>query len=154
MDTVIGLVMFLALILLGLIAGGAAERAHFTSLAAREQATRGFLLTQTRRYLDIEPGGPPPQMLMAEVVIASDYLKSFLASLRNLFGGEVKSYQTLLERARREATLRIVEQARRQGYNAICNLRLETADIGGNFTGKGAAMVAIIASATAYRARS
>ena len=94
----------------------------------------------------------PPQMYVAEVVIATDYLKTFLAGLRKFFGGEIRSYQTLLVRARREATLRILEQARQQGYNAICNLRLENADIGGNNNAKGVAMVAILASATAYRA--
>jgi uncharacterized protein YbjQ (UPF0145 family) len=90
-------------------------------------------------------------MIVKEVVIASDYLKSFLAKLRNIFGGEVRSFETLLERARREALLRIIEEAQSNGYNAICNLRMDTAEIGGNLDKKGAAMATILASATAYR---
>jgi hypothetical protein len=36
------------------------------------------------------------------------------------------------DRARREATLRMIDQARLAGYNAICNVRYESADIAGN----------------------
>ena len=43
--------------------------------------------------------------------LVCDYLKNFLSRIRNIFGGEMKSYRTLMVRARREALLRIVEQA-------------------------------------------
>ena len=89
-------------------------------------------------------------MLSAEVTIASDYLKSFLAGLRNLFGGEVQSFQTMLDRAREEALMKILDRAKALGYTAICNVRFENADVGGNSTKKKASMVAIIASGTAY----
>jgi uncharacterized protein YbjQ (UPF0145 family) len=93
-------------------------------------------------------------MVVAETVIATDYLKSFVASIRRLFGGEVRSYHSLLARARRETTQRLVEQAQAMGHNAICNLRLVTADVGGSTASKkGAAMVAILGSATAYTYR-
>ena len=48
--------------------------------------------------------------------------------------------------------MRIIEQARSQGYNAVCNVRLETADVGGSSSRRRAAMAAILASATAYHA--
>ena len=90
-----------------------------------------MIITQLKSYPGFVPGEKPPTLLVGEAIIATDYLKSFLAKIRNLFGGEIKSYQTLLIRARREATLRILEEAKRQGYNAICNLRMQTADVGG-----------------------
>ena len=152
MDAIIGFAFFVVLILVGLFVGGARERKHLADLTLREQHCSDMLQTQTKGYLAAEASDMPPQMYVAEVVIATDYLKTFLAGLRKFFGGEIRSYQTLLVRARREATLRILEQARQQGYNAICNLRLENADIGGNNNAKGVAMVAILASATAYRA--
>ena len=114
-----------------------------------------MLVTQIKSFPGYLPGAHAPQVFYAEVVIASDYLKTFLAGLSNFFGGQVSSFQTMLVRARREATLRILEQARRQGYNAVCNLRLETADVGGNSATrgkKGMVMAAILASATAYHA--
>jgi len=143
----------IVLLVLGLFAGGHAERQHLQALRQREAATREILLTQIKSFPGFAPGPQSPRIIYAEVVIASDYLKTFLAGLRNFFGGEVRSFQTMLVRARREATLRILEQARQQGFNAVCNLRLETADVGGNASTrgkKGMVMAAILASATAY----
>lgn len=155
MEPVIFLGFTVVLLALGLFAGGYAERRHLQSLEQREAATRDMLLTQIKSYPGHVPGSSPPQVIYAEVVIASDYLKTFLAGLRNFFGGQVGSFQIMLGRARREATLRVLEQARQQGYNAVCNLRLETADVGGNAATqgkKGMVMAAILASATAYHA--
>lgn len=142
----------LILLALGYFVGGWRERSHIKDLDARESLNGDFFITQVKKAYNASAEGPPPTILISEAVIASDYLKTFLASLRNLFGGEVKSYQTLLERARREALQRMVEQARAGGYNALCNVRLETADVGGSTSmGKKAmVMAAILASSTAY----
>ncbi len=144
------------IIVLFLLAGGytlgtIAERRHLAKLDSRESGNGSFLVTQLKSFPAHEPGSTSPQIVLAETVVASDYFKTFLASLRRLFGGEVRSFHSLLDRARRETTQRLVEQAQRLGYNAICNLRLETADVGGSTASrKGAAMVAILGSATAY----
>lgn len=143
--------LVVCLISLGWAVGSWAERRHLASLAEREQQNGAFLVTQLKTFPAFDPGGPVPQLIVAEAVIATDYFKSFMATIRRLFGGELRSYQSLLDRARRESTQRIIEHARGLGYNAICNLRMETADVGGNnSTRKGAVMVAILASATAY----
>lgn len=139
------------LIALGWTIGAVFERRHLADLAARESANGEFLVTQLKSFPAYAPGGPTPQMVVAEAVIATDYFKSLMGALRRLFGGEIHSYETLLDRARRESTQRVIDQARRLGYNAVCNLRLETADVGGNNSSKkGATMVCILASATAY----
>jgi len=140
----------LFLIALGFGCGSWAERRHFSRLDQREANNGNFLITQLKSFPNYAAAASPPQLILAETVVASDYFKTFLANLRRLFGGEVRSFHSLLSRARREATQRVVEQARELGYDAICNLRIETADVGGS-TGRGkAAMVAILASATAY----
>lgn len=144
----------LLLILLGLVAGKIAEQNHLRDLARREAGLREMLVTDVRGFDPAVDRSQTPTMVVAEAIISTDYLKSFLARLRNIFGGEVKSFLTLIQRARREALLRIMEQARDRGYNAICNARLETADIGlstGAQAQRGATMSAIIASGTAYR---
>ena len=145
------LVIILVLIVVGYTAGTIAERSHYARLKARESENGYFLVTQLKSFPLHQPGSMSPQMVMAETVVASDYFKSFIANLRRLFGGEVHSFHSLLDRARRETTQRLVEQAQQLGYNAICNLRLETADVGGSSASKRAvAMVAILGSATAY----
>jgi uncharacterized protein YbjQ (UPF0145 family) len=55
--------------------------------------------------------------------------KDFLAGLKNIVGGELKSYTELLQEARDEATQRMVEQARSVGANAVINVRYSTASI-------------------------
>lgn len=143
------------LLALGFGAGTIAERRHFRRLDERERRNGSFLITQLKSFPNYEPGTAAPQLIVAETVVASDYFKTFLAGLRRLFGGEVRSFHSLLARARREATQRVVEQAQSLGYDAVCNLRIETADIGGNASRKKkAAMVAILASATAYHQKS
>jgi len=145
----------LLLIILGFVAGSIAERRHLARLADRERKNGPFLVTQLKSFPAHAANELAPQMVVGEVVIASDYFKTFLANMRRIFGGEVRSFHSLLSRARREATQRVVEQSRELGYNAICNLRIETADVGGSTASKkGAAMVAIIASATAYHYQS
>lgn len=145
----LGVVLFL--LMLGWTAGAYTERRHFRRLEEREEANRGFIVTQLKAFPGGATGQLPPQLFIAESVIASDYLKTFVAGIRKFFGGEVGTYLTLLERARREALLRVIEQAKAAGYDTACNLRYDTADIGGGTNAqKGVVTVAVVASATAY----
>ena len=111
-----------------------------------------MLVTQMKSFPGARVGRLPPRLIVGEAVIATDYLKSFLAKLRGIFGGEIRSYQKLMVRARREAVLRIVEQARREGYDSVCNIRLQTADVGGSTSSRRTVVVAILAAGTAYEA--
>lgn len=141
-----------ALLVLGFVAGGAAERKHLRSLLERERRHADILTSDVKTFPRADPARPGAELLVAEVVIAADYLKTFLAGLRGLVGGEVGSYQTLLMRGRREALQRLREQARARGYSALGNLRIETADVGGNASARRMPMAAILASGTAYHA--
>lgn len=138
------------MLLLGWTFGSLAESRHRRGLRRRQAILSYMLLSDIKTF----PGGVDPHspttLVVAEAVIATDYLKSFLATIRKILGGEVRSYLSLMERARSEALLRIMEQARQCGCDAICNVRLETAAIGG-MTKKAVAMVGVIASGTAYR---
>jgi uncharacterized protein YbjQ (UPF0145 family) len=68
------------------------------------------------------------RLVYGSAVISVDYFKRILAGLRNIFGGKVKSYESLLDRARREALLRMKEMA--GDATVIVNVRIETAAIG------------------------
>jgi uncharacterized protein YbjQ (UPF0145 family) len=92
-------------------------------------------------------------LIVAEVVIGSDHLKTFLAGWRALFGGEMKALTRIMERAKREAIVRLVKQSTAAGYNALCNVRVDSADIGGVNAGRKKPMAACIATGTAYRTR-
>tara|TARA_B100000795_G_scaffold100655_1_gene73994 strand:+ start:26 stop:343 length:318 start_codon:yes stop_codon:yes gene_type:complete len=52
-----------------------------------------------------------------------------LASLKNLVGGELKSYSILLTAAREEATERMIANATELNANAILSFRFQTSTI-------------------------
>ena len=134
-------------------AGSANERKHLKSLVERERMLQGILLTTLKRPCGAVSAERTPQLICGEAVIASDGFKSWLFGLKNLVGGESKTFVRLFDRARREATLRMLESAKAQGYNAVCNVRYGGTDIGGNTSagGKKANPMAIVAvSGTAY----
>ena len=123
----------LALLLLGLIVGRILEKRHYASIRHRENELAGVLVFSTRWPPEVMT--PQRATLVAgSVVISSDHFKTFVAALRNIFGGHVRSYETLMERARREAVLRLKEDARRQGAKLVIGLRFETTQIAGRGT--------------------
>ena len=148
---VIQLALFvIPMLVCGVLIGRNVEKSHIKRLDADDVHHKGFLITQLKSFPMRSPAGPPPTMVVAEAVIASDYLKSWLAGWRNIFGGEVRSFQTLQSRAKREALERLRRTAMSKGYNAICNVRIDAADIGGGTTSRKTPMAAVIASGTAY----
>ncbi len=151
-EVVINLVILGFFLSLGFFVGGYLERRHFRRLDSFERENSDFLITQIKQFPDGVSSSSTPKLVVAEAVISSDYLKTFLSSIRKFFGGELKSYRSLLERARREALARVIQQAKDQGYDAICNLRFDTADIAGATNPqKATVLVAMVASATAYQ---
>ena len=131
----IDLIVFIVLLALGYGFGQLAERRHYLSILKREADTLA-VPAMTLKTL-------PPQLLdctvalvSGNVVISVDFFKRFLSSLRNLVGGRVKSYESLLDRARREAILRMKEAAIAQGAKVIANVRIETSSISKNSRGK------------------
>jgi len=122
------LIIFLILMGLGYGFGRYAETRHFKSIIEREKQLNRLPAIAIR----FPPATLPPprtRLVCGNVVISVDYFKRFLAQLRNLVGGRISSYETLLERARREAVLRMKEQAEALGASMIFNLKLETSSI-------------------------
>lgn len=133
----------------GLIVGTILERRHFRSIREREQQTAGLPAFPTKR-VDSSQDLSDGKLVMAGVVVSLDYFKRILASLRNIFGGRVGAYESLLDRAKREAILRLKEQS--EGYDAIVNLRLETANLAYTQSRKkGTGGVEVLAYGTAIR---
>ncbi|MCF6266739.1 MAG: YbjQ family protein [Desulfuromusa sp.] len=123
------LVIVLVLAILGYTVGSLAEKRHYRSIIKREKELLKMAVVTAEG--SFPPGKVGSSALVSgSVVISIDYFKRLLAILRNIFGGRVKSYESLVDRARREAILRMKESARKQGANMIINMRLETATIG------------------------
>lgn len=122
------LIIFLVLLGLGYGAGSWAEKRHYQSIQEREAQTLS-LPAVTLKSVDIAPEDiVSAQLVYGSAVISVDYFKRILAGLRNIFGGKVKSYESLVDRARREALLRMKEMA--GDATVIVNVRIETSTIG------------------------
>ena len=139
----------IVLLILGFSVGSLVERAHFKRLTRRETALSQMLVTDLRQL----PSGCSATsfgLVTGEVVIASDYFKTFAASLRKIIGGELRTFESLMERARREALLRMKESARIMGATHVVNVRFSTSSIGSMRRRRaGAAMVEMFAYGTA-----
>ena len=115
----------LALLVVTYFTGTAFERRHYASIRERELRWRSLPVI-TFRSVPPDWKATECTLVTGSVVISVDYFKRFLSGLRMIFGGRVKAYETLLDRARREALLRLKEGAVERGYHAVLNVRLET----------------------------
>lgn len=71
-------------------------------------------------------------IVKGNTVRATHLGRDFLASLRQLVGGELKEYTDMLSNARAEAERRMIEEASRLGANAILNVRYVSGNITSN----------------------
>ena len=120
--------IFLALLVTGYAFGRIAEVRHVRSLIARERASNALPAIASRR--PPEDGRVYAQRLVAgSVVVSSDYFKTFVAGLVNILGGRVSSFESLVDRARREAVLRMKAEAEALSAAYVFNVKFETARI-------------------------
>lgn len=152
MPGLIKLGIFALLLALGFYFGRRAEAKHYQSIFAREDELRHIMVSTDRL--------PPTQfmdhnaaLVSGNVVISVDYFKRVSAALRAMVGGRIRSYELLLDRARREALLRMQEQARIAGAEAIINTKFETSRISGNSNG-GIGSIEVFAYGTALSPKS
>ena len=131
--------------------GSHIERRHFRSIRKREAELLEFPVVSFDTMPD-DWNVNRSDMVTGSIVISLDYFKRVIAGLRGLIGGRIKTYEPLLERARREALLRMSEEARAQGYDAIFNVRLETSRLANaRRDGNGVAGVEMLAYGTAVK---
>lgn len=131
--------------------GSAIERRHYRIIEKREERTRRFPVV-TFETVPENWQVRDASLVTSNVVVSVDYFKRFLAGLRAIFGGRITVYETLLDRARREAVLRLKERAFDAGYGAIINVRLETSRLASSRrNGEGTAGVEVMAFGTALK---
>jgi uncharacterized protein YbjQ (UPF0145 family) len=144
-----GFIIFAILLGIGYFFGTRAEQQHLRSLKQREQATQGLVLSVAGAKATV-PNAHQAELFTGSVVISSDFFKTFIAGFLNFFGGRLTVYETLLERARREALLRMEEAALAWGATRVVNIRIQTAELSGN-SGQGIVAVEVMAYGTGIR---
>ena len=116
------LIIFITLLAFGYFFGRIAEKRHYKSIIKREKQYKNIIAVSSR--FPPESDVPLSSCLVAgSVVISVDYFKRFLSGLRALVGGRVIAYESLLDRARREALLRMKKQADELNANMVFNIK-------------------------------
>lgn len=140
--------LFVILMTVGFVAGRLLERAHYASIRRRERELQD-VLAFTMRFPPDPVRTQDAVLVSGTVVVTSDYFKTWVAGLRDLVGGRSRGYETLMERARREALLRLKEAARRKGSTLVVCVRFESTRI----TAGWAPSIEVVAYGTALVSR-
>ncbi len=142
------LIIFIILLGMGYFFGRLAEKKHYKSIIKREKQYKNILAVNSR----VPPIAAKPMsscLVSGSVVVSVDYFKRFLSGLRALIGGRVIAYESLLDRARREAILRMKKQASDLNANMIFNIKFETSSISKNARGR-IGSIEVLAYGTAF----
>ena len=123
------LIVFVLLLAAGYTVGRIAERRHYRSILAREQEMANVMIF-TNRFPPLTQK-TSQALVTGSVVISEDYFKRVVSGLQSLFGGRLRAYESLLDRARREAVLRMKQEARDKGSKMIINVKFQTFSIPG-----------------------
>ena len=88
-------------------------------------------------------------LVMANVSISPSWWQMFVVSIHSLFGGNISTLDSVIRWGREEVIQRLREEAQKQGWDEVINVRLETAMIrkssnASNRKDKGAAMEYLI----------
>lgn len=120
------LAFILLLLVVAYWTGSWIERRHYRSILAREARLMSLPAVASRM---VPEARYRHELVMGNVTVSVDYFKRMLSALHWVFGGNVTSYETLLDRARREALLRLKEMAAGQGASLVLNVKYETASV-------------------------
>jgi uncharacterized protein YbjQ (UPF0145 family) len=126
-DLLINLGWLVVALIATYITGSVVERRHFASLRRREREAL-MVPVVTREVLSTKVERAECRLVVGSSVVGADFFKRHLAALRGLIGGRVAAYESLVDRARREAILRMKDQAR--GAMEIACMRITTTNLG------------------------
>ena len=123
---ILQIIIFAILFCVGFGFGRYNERKHFRYLDEQEQRLAYIRVNNSRFAVS----GYSGQMISSNVVISHDYFKYAIANVQNILGGRLTSYESVVERARREAIVRLKLEAEKIGATQIMGIRLSTTELG------------------------
>ena len=142
-------ILSILVLIFSAILGPMIERKHYRDIKRREQLLAG---KPTVTFGVNKLRGLPPikkaELVTGEIVIGADFFSCFIAKINKFFGWRLPGFERLLDRGRREAILRMKENAK--DANIIVNTRIETTRVNKNASGDiGNSQCSIVAYGTA-----
>ena len=107
------------------------ERRHLRSLSARELPLQNIRVNNLKNPPPCEPEAST--LVIGSVVVAHDYFRTIVITVKRLIGGNIGHYERLVQRGRREALIRLKEEADLRGLDMLINVRFGTSTISGSF---------------------
>lgn len=83
-------------------------------------------------------------VVTGETIIGANFLKDFMAGIRDIIGGRSESYERVLREAKDSALAEMQQRAQQMGANAVVGIDLDYETIGAN-----GSMLMVTASGTA-----
>ena len=142
--------ILILLIIVGVtyVTGTIIEKRHYKDIIKREIALiKKPIINAGAKTWNSKKKIKKIELVTGEVVISGDYFKNFAATLKSFFGGRLTSFESALDRGRREAILRMRENAK--DANFIINAKIESVMINDYYTNNSVPQCAIIAYGTA-----
>ena len=107
------------------------ERHHLRSLSDREATLQHIRINTSKHHGPCEPEACT--LLIGSVVVAHDYFRTLIIVIRRFIGGNISPYERLVQRGRREALIRLKEEADLRGIDKVINIRFGTTTVAGRF---------------------
>ncbi len=106
------------------------EHRHNKKMSIREADLEDVVITSARRA---GPDMTEAMMITGSVVVCHDFFRTLFIKLRQIIGGNIIHYERLLMRGRREAFIRMQEEAKFRGFKKVINVRFGSSHISGRF---------------------
>ena len=127
------------------------EKNHYTAIKEKEKSFANLPAVSSKNVVDLDKV-VNSLLVSGCIVISNDAFKKLVAQIYNIFGGRIAVYETLFDRARREAIIRMKEQARNLGADMVINTRFETSRLGTvSSRNKGLGIFEVLAYGTAVK---
>lgn len=140
--------LLILILLITYIIGSVIEKMHFKKIISREIALiEKPLINSSNKDTFNNKKIKDICLVSGEVVISGDYFKNYIASLKSLIGGKLTTFESLMDRAKREAILRMREKA--INADIVVNVKIESVNLSPSEKGYAIPKVAVIAYGTA-----
>lgn len=141
------LLLIVILLVFSCSIGSITEKNHYKKIKKREiQLYNKPYISFHKNAISKKKKVRKSELVSGCCVISSTYFKDFISSIKTFFGGKMTPYESLLDRARREAILRMRESA--YGASGIMNVKVESCILSDQ-SSKGVPQIAMIAYGTA-----
>lgn len=135
----------LLVLLVGLVVGRITELLHYKSIRRREKHWISIPAISGKSMGDPD-SIENAELCVGAVVVSVDHFKRLMMAFRRIFGGEIRSYSSVIDRGRREAWLRMKEA--HPNADAFVNCRLMTSTLS-NGQNKSIGCMEVVAFGTA-----